>query len=204
MDYFATTPVVPPEPFRGVSAPRLRELSLEGIPIPALPKLLLFATHLVDLILYNIPYPGYVSPEVVVTCPSMLTNLERLRLEFQWHPFYPNPEILRPCPHPLTRSVLPSLITFGFGGVSEYLEGFVARIDAPPRLNPLTINFVNHIVFDTLQLVHFINHMLRLMVPDEVRVTFYGPSVFVTLLSPAPGSEEPYVKILCVKFNWRV
>jgi hypothetical protein len=197
--YDATTPAaVHPGPFPGVSAPRLRGLSLEGIPIPALPKFLLSATHLISLVLYNIPHPGYVSPEAVVTCLSALTGLEHLCLDFQLPQFYTHLEI---PPRPLSRSTLRSLKTFGFGGVSQYLEDFVARIDTP-RLNNLTITFFNHIIPDTSQLVHFIDHTPFLKAPDEIRLTFYGPSVFVTLSSPAPGSEESYVKILCAESSW--
>jgi hypothetical protein len=174
---------------------------LEGIPFPDLPKLLLSATHLVDLSLSNIPHPGYILPEAVVTCLSALINLEGLHLDFQLAQSYPDRKTLRP--RPLTRAVLPSLTTYGFGGVSEYLEDFVALIDAP-RLNYLRITFVNHIVFDTSQLFHFINHTPRLKAPDEVHLAFYGLSVFVTLSSPTPGSGEPDVKIFCVGSDGRV
>ena len=37
-----------------------------GIPFPGLPKLLLSATHLVQLWLANIPHSGYISPDVMV------------------------------------------------------------------------------------------------------------------------------------------
>lgn len=56
-----------PDSFLGGSAPRLRSLILEFIPFPALPKLLLSATHLVLLELRGIPDSGYISPEEMVT-----------------------------------------------------------------------------------------------------------------------------------------
>jgi hypothetical protein len=200
-DYDATTPAIPPEPFRGGIVPRLQEFSLEGIPIPDLPKLLLSATHLVDLALCNIPNPGYISPEAVVACLSALTSLEGFHLDFQLPQSYPDREILRP--RQPTRSVLPSLATFAFGGISKYLEDFVARIDAP-RLSHVRITFVNHTVFDTSQLVHFINYTPCLKAPDEVHVAIHDFSVFVTLSSPTHGFEEPDVKIVCIGSDGRL
>ena len=93
------------------------------------PKLLLSATHLVTLYLYNIPYSGFMSPETMATTLSVLTRLEFLSLEFQ----SPRSHLDRASRHPppLTRSVLSSLALFGFEGVCEYLDDLVARIDAP-------------------------------------------------------------------------
>jgi hypothetical protein len=63
--------------------PRLRYLLLERIPCPGLPKLLLSATHLVSLRLYDISHSGYFTPGAMVTCLSMLTRLEILCLEYR-------------------------------------------------------------------------------------------------------------------------
>ena len=68
-----------PDSILGGSAPRLRYLGLSFIPFPALPKLLMSATHLVNL--YNIPRSGYISPDAVATCLSVLTSLETFRLQ---------------------------------------------------------------------------------------------------------------------------
>jgi hypothetical protein len=50
-------------------------IELDGIPFPGLPKLLLSATHLVQLVLTNIPHSGYFSPEAIVAplslCPAL-------------------------------------------------------------------------------------------------------------------------------------
>jgi hypothetical protein len=156
---------------------------------------------LVNLTLWNIPHPGYLSPVAAVTCLSALTSLEELHLNVRLH--YPDQEIL--CPRPLTRAVLLSLTTFSFQGVSEYLEDFVARIDAP-QLSHLKIGFVQA-VFETSQLAHFINHTPCLKATEEAHVAFYGLTVFVTLSSspPTPGSEEePDVEISCEGPNGRV
>jgi hypothetical protein len=60
--YRLETPVsVVPASFLGGSAPTLKSLRLSGIPILALPKLLLSAIHLVDVELSRIPHSGHIS-----------------------------------------------------------------------------------------------------------------------------------------------
>ena len=133
-----------PDSFLGGTAPHLRSLDLHGIPFLGLPKLLLSASHLVDLVLYDIPRSGYIPPESMATSLSVLTSLDFLRLHFR-HP-QPRPALGSRRPPPLTRSILPSLTKIEFKGVSEYLEEILARIDAS-RLNKLHITFFiqNHV-----------------------------------------------------------
>jgi hypothetical protein len=71
------TPPVIPDSFLGGSAPRLRYFNLTGIPFPGLPKVLLSATHLVQLCLYNIPDFGFISPEAMV---ALLTGKPKVCL----------------------------------------------------------------------------------------------------------------------------
>jgi hypothetical protein len=79
-----TLPVIPvPDSFLGGSAPRLRILELYRIPFPGLPNLLLSATQLVFLGLYDIPDSGYIPPEAMVALLSVLSSLESLSLEFR-------------------------------------------------------------------------------------------------------------------------
>ena len=65
-----------PDSFLGGSAPRLQTLVFQGIPFPGLPRLLLSATHLVTLSLFDIPHSGYIPPEAMVTALSTLTCLQ--------------------------------------------------------------------------------------------------------------------------------
>ena len=162
---------VVPDSFLGGSAPRLEVLSLEGIPFPGLPKLLLSATHLVTLFLRHIPHSGYFSPDRMVTALSTLTSLSHLWLEF---------ESPRSCPDtasrllpPSTPSVLPVLAIFEFKGVSEYLDDLVACIDAP-RLDTFEVTLFNDIVFDTPQLVRFIGHTPMSKALGTACISFYG------------------------------
>ena len=151
-----------PDSVLGGSAPRLEVLRLTSFLFPGLLKLLLSATHLVDLQLVDIPHSGYISPDMMVTTLSLLTSLTRLTLTFESPRSCPDRESRRPSPS--TRPVFSALSGFRFCGVSEYLEGLVACIDAP-QLNVLYITFFNDIVFDTPQLIQFIG---RTPLPREL------------------------------------
>jgi len=72
-----------PDSFLGGSAPRLRSLDFDGIPYPSIGKLLSSTTNLVWLSLWNIPHSGYISPETIVPCLSMLPRLGSLQLGFR-------------------------------------------------------------------------------------------------------------------------
>src|SRR5579863_8857326 len=113
--------------FLGRLAPRLQRFELSGIAVPTLPKLLSSAPDLVFLRLGDITGTEHISPGQLVTCVSMLKKLEYFSICFQSRRSFPKPT--NHCP-PLTRAVLPSLTTFCFGGVSEYLEDLISRVDA--------------------------------------------------------------------------
>ena len=162
----------------GGSAPRLQSLRLIGIPFPAIPKLLLCATHLVSLQLWDIPHSAYISPDDMVACLSMLMKLNALCLGFR----SPPPRTDRATPRLLfpTRVVLPTLSTLEFKGVSEYFEDLAARIDAP-RLNTLLTFFFNQLIFETPQLVQFIRRTDELKAPNRADVFFHDDFVKFSL-----------------------
>jgi hypothetical protein len=149
-----------PDTFLGGSAPRLQYLRMKGIPFPRIPSLLLTATHLSDLYLSDIPHSGYISPEAMATCLSVLTSLHTLSIEFLSSESPPDGESQRPPP--MTPFILPELATILFRGASEYLEDLVARIDVP-RLAYLRINFDQEIDFHAplAHLVQFISRTPR-------------------------------------------
>ena len=196
-----TMMAVLPDSFLGGSAPHLRELRFYGIPFPGLPKLLLSSTHLTDLRLFDIPHSGYFSPEAIATALSMSTSLRDLHLEFQ-SPLSLSGRASRRPPPPKC-FVLPVLADFWFKGVSEYLEDFVVRIDAP-LLKKLFITFFNQILFDTPQLVQLISRMSMLKAPEMARVSFWNNSATIELLSRRYEYEYLSVKILCDASDWQV
>ena len=160
------------------SAPRLRFLTLRSIPFPGIPKLLLSATHLVQLHLYEIPHSGYFLPEAMAACLSALTSLEFLQLGFESPQSCPDLETQPPFLP--TRFILPTLAEFSFKGASEYLEEFVARIDAP-QVYQLSIAFFNDIDFNTSELIQFISRTPMLRVYDMARFIFDGRQAQVSL-----------------------
>jgi hypothetical protein len=189
-----TSPVVPAS-FLGGSAPRLRNLWLNYIPFPGLPKLLLSATHLVDLQLRNIPDSGYISPEAIVTSLSSSTRLETLVIKFKSPRSFPDRNSRRPPP--LARTPLPVLTVLTFKGVGKYLEDLVARIDAP-LLDKLFITFFHQLIFDTPhQLTRFISRTPKLRAHDQARVVFSEEHVGVTL-------SNLQLRISCRHSDWQL
>jgi hypothetical protein len=195
-----TLPVVPDSFLRG-SAPRLEALELNGIPFPGLPKLLLSATQLVELRLFEIPHSGYISPEEMVTALSSLTSLKEFSLEFHSPRSCPNRASRRPPPS--TRSVLPVLRYIRFKGVTEYLEDLVARVDAP-RLNNLSITFFNDIVFDTPQFIQFISRTPTSRALEKAHINLRNRDAILDFSSQTSGNGEVYVKILCRGLDWQL
>ena len=195
-------PVLPDSFMRG-SAPRLRYLDLTSISFPGILKLLLSATHLVQLHLYNIPHSGYFLPEAMVTCLSALTNLEFLQLGFESPQSCPDLESQPPFLP--TRFVLPTLEKFWFKGDSEYLEEFLARIDAP-QVYKLLITFFGDIDFNTPELIRFISRTPKLVVYDEAWLIFDDRQAIVRLLPrPAPSDDRRVeVNVLCQGSDWQL
>ena len=198
LESFGETVPVLPDSFLGGSTPSLRFLQLSCIPFPGLPKLLLSATRLVHLHLLNIPHSGYISPHGMVSALSSLTSLGSLCLEFQSPRSRPVRESQRPPPP--TRSVFRSLTYFWFKGVSEYLDEFVARINAP-RLKYLDVTFFNQIDFDTPQFIQFISRTPKLKAFNKARAAFKEGVAEVKLSS---GHGKLNVKISCRAFDWQV
>ncbi|KAH8981993.1 hypothetical protein EDB86DRAFT_3086579 [Lactarius hatsudake] len=144
--------VVLPAEFLGGSAPCLQTIHLRGIPFPALPSLVLSASHLVKLELRSIPPTGYISPEAMVASLAALPRLETFIIQFQSATSRPD----RIHPLPITRTVLPSLTYFEFQGAGEYLEDLVARIDGP-QLDRISTTYLKSVDIQATQLTKFID-----------------------------------------------
>jgi len=183
-----------PASFLGGSAPRLQHVRLCHVRFPGLPNLLLSATHLVGLTLWDIPHRGHISPEAMATCLSGLTRLESLVFTLKSRRSRPGRETRRPPPR--TRALLPALTAWEFKGVDEYLEDLVARIDAP-LLASLYISFFHQLTFDNSQLAQFICRTPKFNAHHEAHVVFSDWDVSVTLPQTLGGSigveiEAPY------------
>ena len=173
-----TQPVIP-DSFLNGSAPRLRRFDLDNTPFPGLPKLLLSATHLEHLELSGIPHSGYISPEAMVALLSVLSNLTTLTLQFQSPESFPDWES-RSQPPPEC-FILPALSNFNFKGITEYLEDFVAFIDAP-QLDGMDVYFFSQIGFDCSRFAQFINRTTILSRVNEAHVQFDDTTASIKLL----------------------
>lgn len=167
-----------PDTFLGGSSPRLETLELYSIPFPTLPKLLLSATDLVHLSIRSIPHTGYISPEAMIRCLAALANLESLAIGFQSQRSFPDRRIQHPPSR--TRALLPALKVLHFDGVSEYLEDFVAQIEAP-LLATFHILLFNRLIFDMPQFSLFVNGTSKLNSPSCAEVCFSKHSVYIAL-----------------------
>jgi hypothetical protein len=192
-----------PDSFLGGSAPSLQFFALDAVPFPGLSKLLLSASHLVSLSLHDVPHSGYISPEAMATCLSMLTRLEALQLEFESPQSCPDQENRRsPLP---TRTILPALTSFWFKGVNEYLEDLVSWIDSP-RLHLFSTTFFNDIDFNTSELNQFISRTPTFGAYNEASLIFGSRQALVRLQSyPGPSDHRMVeLKISCQASGWQL
>jgi hypothetical protein len=170
-------PIDVPDSFLDGSAPRLRNFTLHNIPFLGLPKLLLSATHLVELRLTNIPDFGYISPEAMTDLLSMLSRLRILCFEFRdFH--YRKGRSLPPPKH----SILPSLCEFRFTGITRYLEALVTHIDTP-QLDGMHIIFLDSSNFDCPRLAQFINRTPTFRARDKAHLKFIDWNTSIALLA---------------------
>ncbi|KAH9971523.1 hypothetical protein BGW80DRAFT_443372 [Lactifluus volemus] len=195
------TVLVLPNTFLGGSAPRLRSLTLDSIPFPTLPRLLLSSNDLVDLSLDRIPQSGYISPEAMATCISASTRLTNLSIGFISPTSRPDPATRHPPL--LTRVVLPALTKFGFHGVSEYLEDLMARTDAP-LLRAARITVFNQLVFSIQQLPRFIGHAPALMPFYTASINFDSTYVAFSSKTRSSINEVLQFKIPRIGLEWQV
>ncbi|KAI9442079.1 hypothetical protein F5148DRAFT_804177 [Russula earlei] len=181
-----------PDSFLGGSAPLLRELRLGNCPFPKLP---LSSNQLVVLYLFNVPDPGYISHQDLVTALSVLSGLETLYIQFRYHRY---PET-RPPP-PFRRSVLPALTNLYFHGVHKYLEDLLAQIEAP-LLNKLDVTFFMNINFVLPQLHRFISQVESFNSCDRAIMRFSGPATRFTISSRTNQPTYLSLNIICSKLD---
>jgi hypothetical protein len=182
--------------------PRLQSLALNSISFPALPTLLLSATHLVRLTLHWIPHSGYFSPEAIVTALAVMASLKFLTIKFESPLSRPHNGSRRPPPP--TPTVLPALARFDFKGASEYLEDFVARIDAP-LLDSIHITFFLQLVFNIPRLAQFMGRTTKFQVLKEAHVYCDAYGGHVETLPPTRAIyTKSALKISCRKLDWQL
>jgi hypothetical protein len=192
------TKMVLSEAFLGGSAPRLRLLALQGIPFPALPTLVLSASHFHSLHLFDVPHAGYISPHAMVAFLHALPNLKFLTIEFR----DPQSRPFQITPPPFTRAVLPALVDFQFQGVSEYLDEFVSRIDTP-LINRLQITLFLDPFFDIPRLYKFIDRTETLKPLSQAEAKLSPGGIVAVLGSPTGFPDALRLEITCNMSDWQ-
>ena len=200
-DYVEYLPYALPDEFLGGSAPRLESLELDFIAFPALPKFLLSTNDLVYLSLQNLLYSDYGTPDAIVTSLAVLANLKSLTIGFDFLQFRPEQEGRRPPP---PTCVLPALTLFKFQGDSDYLDEFVARIDAP-LLDSFFMSFFGQFIFNTSQLAQFTRRTTTFQTLNEAHVNIDHNVVRVGSLPPTwIPNENSGLTITCRAIIWQV
>jgi len=123
----------------------------------------------------------------MVTGLSALTRLESLSLTFRSPGDLPDRAIQTPPPD--TRALLPALTDLRFESSSEYIEDFVAQIDAP-LLETMRIRLFNQEVLEVSELSKFLRRADKLSLHNQAEVILASGSISI-MLSP----------ILLRKFN---
>jgi hypothetical protein len=115
------------------------------------------------------PANGYISPDAMVRSLAALTKLEYLSISF-YKEISPSDQ-WGSHTHPQMRAILPALTGVSYVGHSEYLEDFLAWIDAP-RVKFVSIDYSMHRI-QALQLSRFIERTEILKIDQYTRATVY-------------------------------
>ena len=162
---------------------RLRSLHLTRITFFALPQLLYSSRKLVDLRLHEVFSRWLFSPEELTDALVGMAQLQSLSLHFP--PTTDHIGRHLPC---RKRVVLPSLTRLNFRGIAEYLEDFVAGIDAP-HLGDIEVTLFNEPVSGFSRLYEFIDRIQMDKSPDRVDILFSEPVVSISLTWPGPPTR---------------
>ena len=182
-----------PETFSAGSAPRLRSLTLSGIPFSTSHKFILSISQVESLYLLDIPNSGYISPEEMVTFLAALPNLKYLHIGFR----SPPPRPIQTNWSPLTRAILPALTFLYFSGVSEYFEDIVARIDTP-SLEWLDIAFFMDLVFHIPRLHDFIDRTKSLGSHNQAFMEFSSMEIKIMF------GLSFHLEVRCERLDWQL
>ena len=150
----------------------------------------------------------------MATCLSTLTSLETLQLDFIRAPlYYSDPDIDSDIDSdsdsesrhtfPLIRSLLPTLANFWFKGAINYLEEFVARVDAP-QLYQLSTTFFNAIDLKAPELNQFISRTSTLTAYDEAHLVFDGDGARFRLRQSYPEPSDNRMVEVKILSDWQL
>jgi len=195
-----TARLVLPATFR---APQLSYLMLSHIDSPIGSPLLTTAVGLVRLSLGWIHPSTNLCPNHLLQALSLLPQLEALVISFS-SPI-PTREIEGYMLHMpiVTHTTLPNLRSFGFGGVSAYLEALLSNMDTP-LLETLGVSFFNQLSFSIPYLRKFVTTTENLR-SSRVKFLFYRDVVSMFMyLSLSTVSFTFYIRVGCNHLDWQV
>ena len=185
-----------------LQAPHLRHLTLGGFTCPIRPRLHLTATGLVTLVLLTDHQFAYFQPNSLLQWISFLPQLETLDVAFTFP--VPSRDVERQLTHTqiTTHTTLPNLRTFGFQGVSAYLEVLVCRITTP-RLETLQIRFFNQLTFSVPHLLQFMNATETLRF-NTAQIMFKDKEFSVGMFFHGAAEYAFVVMVDCCHLDWQV
>jgi hypothetical protein len=189
-------------------APNLRRLGLSMACLPIRSRLLTTTLGLVTLSLTNIPLSAYFPPSYLLARLSIMLQLERLVIRFD-SPL-PSRDVERQLAHTghtqsitTTQVTLPNLRWFGFQGTNAYLEGLVARINAP-SLSILRVYLYNQLSSTVPRLLQFMQLSENFRF-SAVKVAFNEDCVhFDANTQRASGVPPLQLQIKCRHFDWQI
>ncbi|KAI0246572.1 hypothetical protein BJV78DRAFT_1286280 [Lactifluus subvellereus] len=154
-------------------APNLRVLSLRGVYLSPLSRLLLSATNLVDLELCHLKQTDYLSPATLLLHLQFMPCLRRVKLGFRDITYHSTPRNFIQRPISSKNAIaLSKLVSFQYRGDTAYLEGLVSRL-APPPLEDIRIELLYGSSFAIPGLVRFIRAALA-GTSSAVVAAFFG------------------------------
>ena len=184
----------------GGSAPRLRHFKLADVRFPELPKLHLFAPHLVHLTISHTRLPWFISSEGMAALLSALSSLKTVCLEFESLDLPSGSD--RESPPSSKRSISPALESFGFRGDVEYLVNLVTFIDAP-QLDSF-ICFFDRIDVKSPRLAQFVHRTPTLGALDQVHMQFGYRSTSIGYSPSESSVDNLWLGITCRQPDWEL
>jgi hypothetical protein len=130
----------------------------------------------------------------------MLAQLETLSLHFLTLPS--RRTFVAIPPHPSNRITLPALKCLKYRGTSTYLDGFVARIDAP-RLGDIGITFFGQPTMDVSHLGRFIERIESLTSLDRADIQTSARSISICC-STSGALTQLKLQISCERLDWQL
>ena len=190
-----SVPLTLPSTFRWSTS--LRRLHSTRIAFPSLLQRLHSSRNLVDLQLHGVLNPWHFSPEELTNTFSGMDRLQSLSLHFLFTPGY-----CAPPPPSVERVVLPALTRFSFRGNTQYLEGMVARINAP-RLGDIEVTFVNEIILELPALSVFIDRIEMHKSYRRADILSSEHRISITLTQPEAPTRLRF-RLLCEELSYQL